>query len=86
MKNHLFLTQPLNIFHPMKDSKSLSFSKSLSPFRNFTDILFIFTSHLFSSNLYTTLLLSIPFFFSLFPGTPRILIPGGYDFLVYCVV
>ena len=51
-KRYSFLTQQLNIFHVLKDSKSLLFSKfpleSLNSFRSFFKLLIIFTSYLFS--------------------------------------
>ena len=49
-KTHSFLTQQLNIFYPLKDSKSFLFSKfpleSLNPSRSFLKCFIIFTSYL----------------------------------------
>ena len=51
-KTHAFLTQQLNIFYPLKDSRNLLFSKflseSLNPFRSFLKSFIIFTSYLYS--------------------------------------
>ena len=64
-KKHSFLTQLLNIFYPLKDSKSLLFSKlsleSINPSRNFFKCFITFS-----------ILLSISFFdvfFKFIPGT-----------------
>ena len=51
-KTHAFLTQQLNIFYPLKDSRNLLFSKfpseSLNPFTSFLKSFIIFTSYLYS--------------------------------------
>ena len=48
-KTHSFLTQQLNIFYPLKDSRSFLFSKfpleSLNPSRSFLNRFVIFTSY-----------------------------------------
>ena len=74
-KNTLILTQQLNIFYPLKDSKSLLFitfpSESLNPSRSFLKCFIIFTSYLIL--LYIFLFLFIPRHF-------RILMPSDCDF------
>ena len=70
---HSFLTQQLNIFYPLKDSKSFLFSKfpleSLNPSRSFPKCLAIFTSYFLShSVIYIYIYIYIYFYFCLFPG------------------
>ena len=51
-KTHAFLTQQLNVFYPLEDSRSLLFSKfpseSLNPSRSFLKCFIIFTSYPYS--------------------------------------
>ena len=65
-KTHSFLTQHLNIFYLLKDSRSLLFSKfpleSLNPSRSFLKSFVIFTSYLLPYSLIYF------FYFYLFPS------------------
>ena len=64
-ESHSFLTQQLNIFYPLKDSRSLLFSnfptESLNLFRSFLKRFIIF-------NFTCSLILLYFFYFYLFPG------------------
>ena len=61
-KTHAFLTQQLNMFYPLKDSRKLLFSKfpskSLNPSKRFLKCFIIFTFYLILSYI----------FLFLFPG------------------
>ena len=75
-KTHSFLTQQLNKFNSLKDSKSLLISKflveSLNPSISFLIFFIIFTFYLFSQIFFYT--------YYFIPRHFRILVPGDCDF------
>ena len=95
-KTQLFLTQLLNIFHPLNDLKSLLLTKFLTEsirlFRNTLNILFIIIPCLFLfllllfCSFYSFFMLPSILFFHLFPGTLRILVPAAGDICLVCLL